>query len=295
MTSADSKKGFSLIEILITIGIFAILIGVLLPAIQLVRESARRYHCSNNMRQVSIALHSFEGCFARLPPTLSVEKDSELLHWQAQLLPFLEQGALKANIDEKLKKNFHVYDMFEERTTSLSAFQCLSNPDIGLMLQPQIGTDFAFTDYCGVAGIEADGRTGVFVSSYWLPGTQFSDISDGLSNTVCLGERPPSHWGHGYGAWIGSQNPLAATIGVYETSRSLGGNEDLSIFDTVKGYGTDSRGTPNNWTHHWSFHPHGALFSSCDGSIHFLAYSISPAILSAMATRSQGETISQLD
>jgi prepilin-type processing-associated H-X9-DG protein len=289
----DKCWAFTLIELLTTIGILILLAALVFPVIQIVRESARRTHCAANMRQISLALHGYENSHQRLPMTLNLAKTSSLLHWQAELLPFIEQSGLKASIDNKLRQRVHVYHMIEERTTNLPFFQCISNPDLGLLIKSNIGFLFAFTDYCGVAGIEARDQSGVMLGGYSRPGIQFSEILDGLSNTLCFGERPPNERGHGYGAWLGSQNALAATIGVYETSDSLKGNEDLVNCERLQfGFGNDDRGTRCNWTHHWSFHPAGANFARCDGSVKFVPYSIDNDVLCALATRAGGESIS---
>jgi prepilin-type N-terminal cleavage/methylation domain-containing protein/prepilin-type processing-associated H-X9-DG protein len=289
----SQRKGFTLIELLTAIGILAVLTALMFPAIQFVREASRRSHCAANMRQISLALHSYESSHRRLPMTLNLERPSALLHWQAELLQFLEQSGLKANIDQKLQARVHVYDMPEERTTNLPIFQCTSNPDKGLLIKSNIGFLFAFTDYCGVAGIEARDQSGVFISNYWRPGIKFSEITDGLSNTLFFGERPPNERGHGYGSWLGSQNALAATIGVFETKASLDGDEDFGGCEGMQfGFGNDERGSRCNWTHHWSFHPNGTNFARCDGSVKFFPYSIDPEVLKSLATRAHGETVS---
>jgi len=290
----DSPRcGLTLVETLVSLAIIALLMGLLFPAIQAMRESANRTACGNNMRQVALALHSFEGCFSRLPGTMGQAGKRELLHWQAHILPFLEQDSLMLAIDRKLEEGIHVYYMHEERATNIPVFQCPVNPDQGLLISPQIGNLFAFTDYCGVAGAQSRDLSGVFRGNPNLPGIYFSEIRDGLSNTLMFGERPPSGRGDGYGPWLGSQNSLSATIGVTDSAESL---QNIPDFIHCPGYnygfGMGVRGSNCSWTHHWSYHRGGAHFAICDGAIQFLPYQICRDILQALATRAGEETVS---
>jgi prepilin-type N-terminal cleavage/methylation domain-containing protein len=103
-SQVDSKKGFTLVELLVVIAIIGILIALLLPAVQAAREAARRMSCGNNLKQIGLALHNFEGQSRHFPaswkPTQASSSGS-IDGWsaQAQLLPFLEQTAISADID----------------------------------------------------------------------------------------------------------------------------------------------------------------------------------------------------
>ncbi len=287
-------KGFTLVELLVTISIIGVLVAILLPAVQTVREASRRVSCANNQRQLALAIHSYESSFGVLPPTLgSRRKEDFLLHWQAILTPFVEQAPIFSRIKDNLEKGDHVFYM-AERVARLSGFECPSDPEHGLLIEADTGK-FAFTSYCGVGGIQLIEDDGVFVSLSNEArrvdrGISFAEIRDGLSNTLMIGERPPNDAGNGYGAWLGSQNPAAAAIGVGETRESLIGNISLTGCDGDNfDFRPAIRGSKCGWTHHWSYHPGGANFALSDGSVHFVTYEIETDALHALATREAGD------
>lgn len=294
----NAHDGFTLVELLAVMAVIGLLTAMLIPAVQMVRESARRNNCANNARQVALALHLFEGAQGYLPSTLGVTREDFLIHWQARTLPFLEQLPLRDAIDEQLRTNVHVY-FNPHRTTNVPVFQCTSNPEMGLVIKCRnLSFLFAYTDYCGMAGITSDDGRGVFRTDYSdlenriAGGVRFNLVTDGLSNTLMFGERPPADTGEGYGQWLGSQNQISATIGMFETAASLAGHaaDLVGCNATDLGYQPGERGGPCGWTHHWSFHPGGANFARADASIHFVPYATDRETLSALATCDGGES-----
>ena len=282
-------RGVTLVEMLVVVSVLGILLALLLPAVQMAREASRRVRCANNENQIAIALHNHEAAFGYIPPTLTTFRgDSELLYWQARILGFLEEKALLDRVRQQVVQSVQIYSN-ESRKVNLPKFQCSSNPDMGLLVGSDIGFLFAYTDYCGVAGTNSD--DGVFplaFNSGSEKGIRFRDITNGLSNTLWFGERPPSDADEGFGAWIGGQNSFGASTYVLGDSSSFSHypyfqRECQSISNL--GFKQGKRGSRCDWTHHWSFHPGGANFSRADGSVFFLSYDTDIRTLSEMSLR----------
>ncbi len=187
-----TRKGFTLIELLVVIAIIAILIGLLLPAVQKVREAAARMSCSNNLKQIGLALHNYESVAEKYPPGGQYPvgvTSSDRYSVQARLLPFLEQGNLYAQIDLNATPATQL-DVIKQR---IAIYLCPSEPrdrarDQGgtppkitypLNYGANLGTWFIWDPATGQGG---DGALAV------NRGTRHADITDGLSNTVAFAE-----------------------------------------------------------------------------------------------------------
>jgi prepilin-type N-terminal cleavage/methylation domain-containing protein/prepilin-type processing-associated H-X9-DG protein len=220
------RVGFTLIELLVVIAIIAILIGLLLPAVQKVREAAARMKCQNNLKQIGLALHNYESANQFFPPGYTdannnpnVTPDGDLgpgWGWAAYLLPYLEQGNVYNQINFKLPVGTGVNAQISQQ--SLTIFQCPSDPYQQAF--PVYDSNFtspiatvAHSNYVGcngwlecfngatgnvVAGAGDDGLGGVYGSGgrgvFWRNSrTRIADVTDGMSNTVFAGERSGNH------------------------------------------------------------------------------------------------------
>jgi prepilin-type N-terminal cleavage/methylation domain-containing protein len=302
-----TRFGFTLIELLVVIAIIAVLIGLLLPAVQKIREAANRMKCSNNLKQIGLALHNYESRHGEFPPGFGsfVMPDGHTSPngpgwgWAAYLLEDLEQANLhrKINFSRSILHSSHD----PVRTEVLSVFLCPSDP--GPKVIPVYQFDGSFSgsvltqagrsNYIAVFGTGEAGEDppepadGVF---YRNSRTQIAEITDGLSNTFFIGERGTRL---ASGTWLGAvpgsgvpKNPLFGSPADWD-------GEGAAVH--VLGHASNEPGhQPNGPSGHVddfsSFHPTGVLFLRGDGSVRIITDSINPAVYQAMVTRAGGET-----
>jgi prepilin-type N-terminal cleavage/methylation domain-containing protein/prepilin-type processing-associated H-X9-DG protein len=306
MVRASPRKGFTLIELLVVIAIIAILIGLLVPAVQKVREAAARLQCQNNLHQLGLALHNYHDSNGKLPQGVNQTYPYQYWSWMAQVLPYVEQGNLYTKADSWARTGTGSYpwwpwgDFWNNPETSppnpalgvvLKSWRCpsdlrpLVNQDTADWPYLAGGTPIAFTDYLGVSGTGNGSNDGIlFTQSNVL----LTAISDGTSNTALVGERPPSSdleygwWfaGAGYdGNGIGD-----VVLGARETGYASALGCPASKVGLQPGVATNSC----DQVHFWSFHPSGANFLMADGSAHLVNYG-GNAVLPQACTRAGGE------
>ena len=186
------KSGFTLIELLVVIAIMAILVALLLPAVQQAREAARRTQCKNNLQQIGFALHSYYNSYETLPPgvtnrtgPITQAADGYDHSWLVSLLPYLDQSPLSKRIDPKLS----IYDdaNLAARKVILPVLLCPSDPATELALPGNQGV--ALSSYAGnhhpvSAAIDTNNHGVLFLNSR----IRYKDIYDGSSQTIMAGE-----------------------------------------------------------------------------------------------------------
>jgi prepilin-type N-terminal cleavage/methylation domain-containing protein/prepilin-type processing-associated H-X9-DG protein len=289
------RHGFTLIELLVVIAIIAILIALLVPAVQKVRAAASRIECANHLKQLGLALHSFHDTYKKFPPgqvqgpypeawvTLNVTHG-----WAVYILPYIEQPAMwKAyHLEQRLAAVINQPVV----ATPLAIFQCPSAPDPPRYDTTSgqfgnLGTKGACGDYAPTFGV-APGLTngdsqGVLVRNSMIP---IGAITDGTSNTILLTEdagRPT--------LWQGS----TAVPGQVITGGPWAGFE-TGI--TLQGASVDGTRRPGpcalNCTNDhevYSFHTGGANAVFADGTVRFLTVGMDIRVMAALITRAGGE------
>ena len=200
------NSGFTLVELLVVIAIIGILIAMLLPAVQNVREAARRTECANNIRQIGLALHNYESTNKHFPPGWRSDTG---WGWMSHSLPFIDQGNLFEEFDLKVGMLDPVY--LETIQTRISGQFCPSSTNDSdshtLILEPDgSAVDIARTHYVGCIGssVEIDrmedgqtcpsmnllGSVGFIDGMFYRDSqTPMKDVRDGSSQTILVGER----------------------------------------------------------------------------------------------------------
>jgi prepilin-type N-terminal cleavage/methylation domain-containing protein/prepilin-type processing-associated H-X9-DG protein len=292
----NRRGAFTLIELLVVIAIMAVLVGLLLSAVQQTRAAAARIKCQNNLKQIGLAFQMYHDTQGSLPPghrSLTAAQTMPWSGWPLSLLPNVEQPALFANAQAayRLTRNPFLNPPHTGLATVVSIYVCPSDASAA-SAQRGKNTEVlaAFTDYLGVSGKNYSTRDGVLFQNSHI---RFADISDGTSNTLLAGERPPSSdfefgwWYAGIGQkFTGSAEMI---LGVQEVN--LMPVTPTSCGPGASSYSPGRVGSPCNTFHFWSYHPGGANFLFVDGSVHFLPYSTA-SIMVPLATRAGGEVIS---
>jgi len=275
--------------LLVVIAIIAILIGLLVPAVQQVRESASRSSCQNNLKQIGVGLHNYHTAFKRLPnargqnPTIFTVE----MGWTYTIFPYMEQDNLKKLFDS----NFNA-----AVSQPIQVLQCPSDPRTGTTGSGTFSggsTTAGLTWYVGVTGSE--GRYpdptnaqnfGIFQVNL-VRGIRLTDIQDGSSNTLMVGERPPApdaSWG--WWAFSDVDNLLATQD--FNTGVVVG-----LVPSSCPSPGIYKQGDTSNFcdmSHFWSLHKGGGNWLFGDGSVRSIPYSAANLTI-PLATRSGSEVV----
>jgi prepilin-type N-terminal cleavage/methylation domain-containing protein/prepilin-type processing-associated H-X9-DG protein len=284
-----SRKGFTLIELLVVIAIIALLIGLLLPAVQKIREAAANAQCKNNLKQLGLALHNYHDANERFPAPRGTHLGStyiftEFRGWMCDILPYLEQNGLAG----AMYTNPWYVGFFANFNMPVKSYLCPSDPRGLLNIANGNG---ALTSYVGVTGSDNDinvqfnGPTnGIFdIAS---GGVRLTDITDGASNTLMVGERPPTA-NLFEGWWSASDyDNLLFTRQLYGDLFGASGCVSPGLF----GPGSLNGPCNGDGNHFWSFHSGGGNWLFGDGSVRFLPYSAS-ALTIPLASRNGGEVV----
>jgi prepilin-type N-terminal cleavage/methylation domain-containing protein len=289
----SNRSAFTLIELLVVIAIIAILIGLLLPAVQKVREAAARMKSANNLKQLSLAVHNYEGAIGKIPGNEEVLPSGQIvsLHWL--LLPYIEQSALHdsgkgSNANYLANANTIVSTFISPLDNSLPNYLVTIN-----------GTTWAASNYAGnhtVFGYpgNATNWTGFQNNDFDNHGRKIENISDGSSNTVMFGERY-AQCSSGGSLWAYRKTDPAAT------SPSFPGWSRMSFYPA--NWTSNNKSTPYTTAppqdrplvancspyNIQAFTSSGCQISMCDGSVRSVTTSISSTVWFAAVWPDDGQ------
>jgi prepilin-type N-terminal cleavage/methylation domain-containing protein/prepilin-type processing-associated H-X9-DG protein len=292
MTRNHHPLGMNLVEVVVVLAILGVLLALVLPAVQKIRDAASRASCASNLRQLGLALHQYHQVYASFPPGIShifadglpVEQ-FQLMRWHGRVLPFIEQqGIWQQMLAAYAQDPIFLNDPpHTDRSLPVALFLC---PADGRRFVPGVppGESPANTSYVGVAGVSYLRQDGIL---YVDSRVRLADVTDGASNTLLADERPADVYVM-YGIWY-------PTPGDWLTAQSTLGVREVGVMDWIPGcpygpyeFGPGSLRDRCSSFHYWSLHSGGANFAFADGAVRFLAYSAAP-LLPALASRSGGE------
>lgn len=326
--SRSPREGFTLIELLVVIAIIAILVALLLPAVQQAREAARRMACQNNLKQIGLATHNYHDVARMLPNggyggmlSNSVMENTtnaracQRISWGTALLPYIEQSALYDSFNQH---EWYTHpDNQASAQTRVPVYLCPSNPK-GDQMKPNGDTPtstllFARNDYGGNYGergmrCRPESATGACQNhyggspqiprgpvhpnanmNYRLPNMRLRDITDGTSSTIWAGEAPNAL----HGLWAGHKN-------FFDQSAPINSQIGDTIFGSAtvwppcySWFGEEGTMTCDYGQEFHSYHPGGCHFTLLDGHGQFISENIDHKVFSALLSFKGGEVVGE--
>ena len=262
-----TRCGLTLVELLVTMGIVGALFALMLPAVQSVRESARRAECQNNLRQIGIALANYHEALHSFPVGCRDNRGLQIA-WSASLLPFLEEHDVARTFDPGAAYNSHTNQPAAGTPISLYLCPSTSTPerigptsgDVNENGRWDPGDDLAWIDYGGMFGV-GDPRlplgNGTMIYEEPIAAEQ---ITDGASHTILVAE-DAGRGANMHGTWADGQN-------IFDQTGRIGGTRNNEVF---------------------SDHAGGAHAVFCDGSVHMLSETTYLRVLFALCTRAEAD------
>ncbi|MFZ4079591.1 MAG: DUF1559 domain-containing protein [Pirellula sp.] len=314
-SNSTHRTGFTLVELLVVIAIIGILVGLLLPAVQAAREAARRIQCTNNLKQMGLALQNYEGSHRTFPPGFisrvtgswsGVPNDpipEAGPGWSvfSMILPNMELNALHRGIDFSLPISAPANQ--SARSTRVPGYQCPSddwNEPVALWPSSIGIRDLAPTSYIGCLGggdpANAPRYTAIYEETpfngmfHRNQPIRHAHITDGTSNTIGIGERSSMFAPNGWAGVIPNAQTVFSPRIAQARGQTVGQTTRPAITMAsvhVRSGGPNApTGSPGGF---WSPHSGGCLFLLMDGSIQSIANNVDMQVYRALAGRNDGQ------
>ena len=299
----SNRTAFTLIELLVVIAIIAILIGLLLPAVQKVREAASRAKCSNNLKQLGLALHNYHDANTYFPYGHQTEALANEIHrrdcWYQRVLPYMEQTALYNAYEADTTQYIHNINTTFTNTT-VSTLACPSDG-----AAPGTGANGSNHSFQGSYAVCATGQTGDMTPTnkdglmYKDSKTKLGQITDGSSNTVLASEgiirgNSASAWG-GLGGYWGGAPHGAFGFSTYELPNTTVKDRVYSCKSTTMKEAPCENGNAGGLAGRWNYarsrHTGGVNVAMGDGSIRFITNNVDIATWRNLGNREDGNVL----
>jgi prepilin-type N-terminal cleavage/methylation domain-containing protein/prepilin-type processing-associated H-X9-DG protein len=316
------RRAFTLIELLVVIAVIGVFVAMLLPAVQAAREAARRVQCTNNLKQIGIALHNYHQAIGTFPPgylskmdPVTFDNDGPGWGWLAYSLNQMEQLPTYNSINLVLGIEFPANQT--ARLNVINSFLCPSDAwrqNVFTVVDATTSATTAGAPICSVGSSNYVGSVGTGDPSSLYPyiidaqdgppgrdngnglfyrnrAITIAAITDGTSQTFAAGERSQNlsraSW---TGAVTNAAVPLVALQG--EAGLDPEGGGALVLSHTGEGHGPNSPSGLAHGDQYWSLHPGGANFLFADGGVRFIKEVVGFKVFQALATRAAGEVLS---
>jgi prepilin-type N-terminal cleavage/methylation domain-containing protein/prepilin-type processing-associated H-X9-DG protein len=314
------RRAFTLIELLVVIAIIAILIGLLLPAVQKIREAANRMKCSNNLKQIGLAVHNYHDTNGKLPNAYDARTG---VSWHVLVLPYVEQDNLFRQFDMTSPSFLHTAPNRNDPhgLVKIPTYQCPSSPlkvqAFGApnntngpsdLIPPNTGQPAAIPHYYGVNGPRGTNPT---TGQPYPVGTALHEgvpaatsgvfqrdgdntlgvITDGTSNTILIAEMSwvSPRFGTRYRSWVRGGEEYAGVV----AGRPSFVVSCRNVTNAINAIFTANLIVPYNDVPFGSMHTGGMNAGFGDGSVRFLRQTLSIATYRALASRDGGEVLSE--